>query len=291
MAYRLDGPLFFAVAHRFLLELTEVADVRVVILRMSRISALDATGAGCPRRRHRPPGTPRHHRPAVGYPPPPPSGTGCTGHRRTPAPRRLGLPRHPHRHRPRSPPQHRPTTHPQQASDPTDGLSRARPGLPTPHRQTSTASKGQRPTPHPSWPWPAPEQFGRSGRQQRHRLVDAPPGGAGSDPETSAELRERLALLQVRQGHQCLHARRRSGPCCRSACGDGRRPLSRTATSNATRAAKNAEEHVKPPVGRRGVRDHPPYQGFFTFQGPPHLPRMKWVRCRPLRGTAQVGSV
>ncbi|WP_443029621.1 STAS domain-containing protein [Spirillospora sp. NBC_01491] len=46
MAYRLDGPLFFAVAHRFLLELTEVADVRVVILRMSRISALDATGAG-----------------------------------------------------------------------------------------------------------------------------------------------------------------------------------------------------------------------------------------------------
>jgi SulP family sulfate permease len=44
-AYRIDGPLFFAAAHRFLLELTEVADVRVVILRMSRITAVDATGA------------------------------------------------------------------------------------------------------------------------------------------------------------------------------------------------------------------------------------------------------
>jgi SulP family sulfate permease len=45
VAYRFDGPLFFAAAHRFLLELTEIADVRVVILRMSRISTLDATGA------------------------------------------------------------------------------------------------------------------------------------------------------------------------------------------------------------------------------------------------------
>ncbi|MBO4275479.1 SulP family inorganic anion transporter [Microbispora triticiradicis] len=45
VAYRFDGPLFFAAAHRFLLELSEVADVRVVILRMSRITALDATGA------------------------------------------------------------------------------------------------------------------------------------------------------------------------------------------------------------------------------------------------------
>ncbi|MEU1778046.1 SulP family inorganic anion transporter [Streptomyces abikoensis] len=45
VAYRIDGPLFFAAAHRFLLELTEVADVRVVILRMSRISTIDATGA------------------------------------------------------------------------------------------------------------------------------------------------------------------------------------------------------------------------------------------------------
>ncbi len=45
VAYRLDGPLFFAAAHRFLLELSEVADVRVVILRMSRVSAIDGTGA------------------------------------------------------------------------------------------------------------------------------------------------------------------------------------------------------------------------------------------------------
>ena len=45
VAYRLDGPLFFAAAHRLLLELTEIADVEVVILRMSRISTMDATGA------------------------------------------------------------------------------------------------------------------------------------------------------------------------------------------------------------------------------------------------------
>ncbi|MFF2852839.1 SulP family inorganic anion transporter [Streptomyces sp. NPDC058001] len=45
VAYRLDGPLFFAGAHRFLLELSDVADVRVVILRMSRVTTMDATGA------------------------------------------------------------------------------------------------------------------------------------------------------------------------------------------------------------------------------------------------------
>jgi SulP family sulfate permease len=45
VAYRLDGALLFAAAHRFLLELTESADVRVVILRMSRVSAIDASGA------------------------------------------------------------------------------------------------------------------------------------------------------------------------------------------------------------------------------------------------------
>ncbi|QIY76208.1 SulP family inorganic anion transporter [Streptomyces sp. RLB1-33] len=45
VAYRIDGPLFFAAAHRFLLELTDVSDVRVVILRMSRVSTMDATGA------------------------------------------------------------------------------------------------------------------------------------------------------------------------------------------------------------------------------------------------------
>ncbi|MGC0417947.1 SulP family inorganic anion transporter [Embleya sp. AB8] len=46
VAYRLDGPLFFAAAHRFLLELSEITDVRVVILRMSRVTTMDATGAG-----------------------------------------------------------------------------------------------------------------------------------------------------------------------------------------------------------------------------------------------------
>ncbi len=45
VAYRLDGPLFFAAAHRALLELSTVSDVRVVILRMSRVAAVDVTGA------------------------------------------------------------------------------------------------------------------------------------------------------------------------------------------------------------------------------------------------------
>ncbi|MFI6793065.1 SulP family inorganic anion transporter [Nonomuraea sp. NPDC050383] len=45
VAYRLDGPLFFAAAHRFLLQLSEVADVSVVILRMSRVTTIDASGA------------------------------------------------------------------------------------------------------------------------------------------------------------------------------------------------------------------------------------------------------
>ncbi|MEU9608093.1 SulP family inorganic anion transporter [Streptomyces sp. NPDC048057] len=45
VAYRIDGPLFFAAAHRFLLELSEVADVRVMVLRMSRVTTVDATGA------------------------------------------------------------------------------------------------------------------------------------------------------------------------------------------------------------------------------------------------------
>ncbi|QDQ09452.1 SulP family inorganic anion transporter [Streptomyces spectabilis] len=45
VAYRVDGPLFFAAAHRFLLEPTEAADVRVVVLCVSRVSTMDATGA------------------------------------------------------------------------------------------------------------------------------------------------------------------------------------------------------------------------------------------------------
>jgi MFS superfamily sulfate permease-like transporter len=45
VAYRLDGPLFFGVAHTFLIGLAELTEVRVVILRMSRVATLDATGA------------------------------------------------------------------------------------------------------------------------------------------------------------------------------------------------------------------------------------------------------
>lgn len=45
VAYRLEGSLFFGAAHAFLLDLSEISDVRVVILRMSRITTLDATGA------------------------------------------------------------------------------------------------------------------------------------------------------------------------------------------------------------------------------------------------------
>jgi SulP family sulfate permease len=45
IAYRIGGPLFFAAAHRFLLEMSEVADVRVVILRLSHMTTLDTTGA------------------------------------------------------------------------------------------------------------------------------------------------------------------------------------------------------------------------------------------------------
>ncbi len=45
VAYRLDGPLFFLGAHQSLLELSEISDIRVVILRMSRVVTLDATGA------------------------------------------------------------------------------------------------------------------------------------------------------------------------------------------------------------------------------------------------------
>jgi SulP family sulfate permease len=45
VAYRLDGALFFGAAQRFLLELAEVSDVEVVILRLGRLRVLDSTGA------------------------------------------------------------------------------------------------------------------------------------------------------------------------------------------------------------------------------------------------------
>jgi SulP family sulfate permease len=45
VAYRLEGPLFFGAAHDFLLEIADVSQVRVVVLRMAHVTALDATGA------------------------------------------------------------------------------------------------------------------------------------------------------------------------------------------------------------------------------------------------------
>jgi SulP family sulfate permease len=45
VAYQLDGALFFGAAQRFLLELTDVSDVKFVILRLGRLRVLDATGA------------------------------------------------------------------------------------------------------------------------------------------------------------------------------------------------------------------------------------------------------
>ncbi|MEV7518426.1 SulP family inorganic anion transporter [Streptomyces diastaticus] len=44
-AYRIDGPVFFAGAHRFLHDLSAVTGVHVVILRLSRVTTMDATGA------------------------------------------------------------------------------------------------------------------------------------------------------------------------------------------------------------------------------------------------------
>ena len=45
VVYRLDGSLFFGAAQWFLTELTAVSDVKIVILRLSQIQTLDATGA------------------------------------------------------------------------------------------------------------------------------------------------------------------------------------------------------------------------------------------------------
>jgi sulfate permease, SulP family len=45
VAYRIDGALFFGAAQRFLTELAQVSDVRVVILRLPDLQVLDATGA------------------------------------------------------------------------------------------------------------------------------------------------------------------------------------------------------------------------------------------------------
>jgi SulP family sulfate permease len=43
--FRFDGPLFFAAAQRFLPQLADETDSRVVVLRLSHVTTLDATGA------------------------------------------------------------------------------------------------------------------------------------------------------------------------------------------------------------------------------------------------------
>jgi SulP family sulfate permease len=45
LVYRIDGPLFFAVAQRFLEEFASVSDARVVILRLADVQGLDASAA------------------------------------------------------------------------------------------------------------------------------------------------------------------------------------------------------------------------------------------------------
>jgi len=45
VAVRFDGPLLFVAAHQLMTQLPDLTDVRVVIVRMSRTSTLDATGA------------------------------------------------------------------------------------------------------------------------------------------------------------------------------------------------------------------------------------------------------
>ena len=91
VAYRLDGPLVFAAAHRFLLELSDVADVRVVILRMSRVSTIDATGAARARRRDHAARAARHRRPALRRRRRPRGRPGGARRRGSPAPRRAAV--------------------------------------------------------------------------------------------------------------------------------------------------------------------------------------------------------
>jgi SulP family sulfate permease len=45
VTYRFDGPLLFAAAHRFRRSLADVQDVTAVDLRLSGLTAVDATGA------------------------------------------------------------------------------------------------------------------------------------------------------------------------------------------------------------------------------------------------------
>ncbi len=94
VAYRLDGPLFFGAAHRFLLEVAEVSDVRVVILRLSRVQTLDATGATVLGETISDPRGARHHGAAVRHPRRARERVPDPGHLRPPRPRAAHLHQH-----------------------------------------------------------------------------------------------------------------------------------------------------------------------------------------------------
>ena len=101
VAYRLDGPLFFAAAHRLLLELPDLVEVDVVILRMSRVTP------STPRRRtswatHHPAGAPRDRGAALGPGPGARGGPGLARGRPSPCAPPAGSCRHPERHRQRA---------------------------------------------------------------------------------------------------------------------------------------------------------------------------------------------
>jgi hypothetical protein len=85
LAYRLDGPLFFAVADRLFREITATTDVRVVILRPGSVAMLDATGASVPgeivEHLHR-----RHHGSGEGRPRRAPAAAHRSRHPRAPHP-------------------------------------------------------------------------------------------------------------------------------------------------------------------------------------------------------------
>ena len=120
VAYRLDGPLFFAAAHTFLLQLSEITDVRVVILRMSRVSTVDATGAhvlgDAINRLQRRGITVLLSGIAPGHE----EVLNTLGVAERPAPRGTGLPRHPHRHRRTPAPSHSPRRATRRSYPPTE---------------------------------------------------------------------------------------------------------------------------------------------------------------------------
>ena len=106
VVYRLDGALFFGASQRFLTELTAVSDVRVVILRLSQIQVLDATGAQALGEIVARARSPRHHRAPQGRPPRTPPHPPRRRRARPPRPRTPHLRPPRRRHRPRPVPRH-----------------------------------------------------------------------------------------------------------------------------------------------------------------------------------------